>query len=274
MRRMNRNLPILMAIGLCLALPSSVLAAPVPDVTVQLLSASEAGISLKDWAIILSPFISAIIGIAALIGTVKNTKRQIESANTNAAAQRWKEANQKEIERLEAMLSTFHTPYLVRSEADKLMAEDLRDRMNDPNYRLLIKLFDPNWQKSLPSGDQALVDEICAAGQGLQKLIEEASGGVDPVLVEHLSRAITHFRILSLAHKQELGVDPKPFQRYVYPRQLDLALKVDRERVLSRLRTLRSAPSDDHGQIQALHLPVDARLDPWPSPPRPQTNGY
>ncbi len=264
MRRMNRGVPSL-AFGLYLVLSTQVFGAtPPPALTVQILPAPDSQLSPRDLAVILSPFISALVGVAALIATFWNTKSQINSANTNAAAQRWKEANQREIERLELLLSTFHTPYLVRSEANNLMARDLRDRLKEPHYRLLIKLFDPNWLKSLAPGDQALVDQICAAGRDLLKLIEEASGGVDPALVDHLARAVTHFRILSLAREQKLGADPEPFRRYVYPRQLDVALQIDRERILRRLKSLRSAPSADHGQIPQLQLPKDAQLDPWP----------
>jgi hypothetical protein len=223
----------------------------------------------KDAALVITSALTVVVSVAALIISMRNTSAQIEASNCNARAQRWQDANQKEVERLETLLRTFHVPFLVRSEANNNMAQDLRDRLGDPNYRMLIKLFDPTWLSSLSMGNRALVDEVCATGLELQKFIEDHGGAVDSKLADHLSRAATHFRILSLAHAGKLGTDPKPFERYVYPRQLDSALEIDRNRILRRSALLRSAPSKNHGIIEPLELPEEARLEPWPNPVRP-----
>lgn len=222
----------------------------------------------KDIALFVSPLLPAIVGIVALFISMRNVKMQIKSSDSNADAQRWRDANFSEMEKLETLLRTFHVPYLVRAEANSNMAQDLRDRFGDPNYRLLIKLFDPTWLPSLAAGDRALVDEVCQNGLELRKFIEDNSGGVDSILADHLARASTHFRILSLAHDGKLGTDPNPFRRYVYPRQLDLAIEADRNRILQRLGQLRAAPSKNNGIIEPLNLPEDAKLEPWPNPIR------
>jgi hypothetical protein len=223
----------------------------------------------KDITVTLSPVLTAVVGFLALWISVKNVNKQIVSSEANANAQRWRDANQKEIEQLEGILNNFHVPYLVRSEANNNVAQDLRDRFNDPKYRLLSKLFDPTWLKNLSVGDQALINEVCEVGSELRKFIEQYGGCVDSTLVDHLARAATHFRILSLAKEGKLGADPSPFARYVYPRQLDDALKVDRDRIVARLRLLRANPSENHGIIEPLQLPKKAQLDPWPNPLRP-----
>lgn len=213
-------------------------------------------------------FITVLVAGAAVWASLTNTKRQIASGDSNAEALRWRDANLNEVEKLEELGRTFHVPYLVRSEANHNMAQDLRDRFNDPTYRMLVKLFDPDWLTSLSVGDRTLVDEVCKTGLALRKFIEQHGGGVDVGLAEHLARASTHFRMLWLAHEGMLGVDPKPFERYVYPRQLDLAIREDLTRILNRCAVLRGEPSKNHGLIDKLILPPDATLEPWPNPAR------
>lgn len=222
----------------------------------------------KDIALLFGQLITAVIAGMAVWASLTNTKRQVASANENAAAQRWRDANLKEVEKLEELIRTFHIPYLVRSEANHNMAQDLRDRLNDPTYRMLVKLFDPDWLTSLSPGNRTLVDEVCATGLALREFIENHSGGVDAALTEHLARASTHFRMLWLAREGKLGTDPKPFERYVYPRQLDPALRTDLKRLLDRCAELRAEPSADHGLLDPLVLPLEATLEPWPNPAR------
>ncbi|WP_423605455.1 hypothetical protein [Sphingomonas sp. MS122] len=242
--------------------------AAAPQSTVAATAPASDQLMGKDIALILGQLITALIAGTAVWASLTNTKRQIASANENAAAQRWRDANLKEVEKLEELVRTFHVPYLVRSEANHNMAQDLRDRLNDPTYRMLIKLFDPNWLTNLSPGNRTLVDEICATGLALRDFIEENGGGVDVALTEHLARASTHFRMLWLAHEGELGTDPKPFERYVYPRQLDPAIRTDLKRLLDRCAMLRAEPSKDHGLIGPLVLSPEAVLDPWPDPTR------
>lgn len=226
------------------------------------------GLAGKDIALLFGQLLTAIIAAAAVWASLRNTKRQVRSSNENAEAERWRDANLKEVEQLEELVRTFHVPYLVRSEANHNMAKDLRDRLNDPKYRMLVKLFDPNWLGGLPPGDRTIVDEVCRTGLELREFIEKQGGGIDVHLVEHLARASTHFRMLWLAHEGQLGTDPAPFERYVYPRQLDCAIREDLNRILKRCTLLRSEPSKYHGLIDQLVLPADAKLDPWPDPMR------
>jgi hypothetical protein len=261
----KRSLP---ALALLAASATRTIAATQAAATTPIQPSGEPG--WKDIALLASQILTVVISVVALRVSVQNTKTQVNSSEANANAQRWRDANQKEIEQLEALLRTFHMPYLVRAEANNNMAQDLRNRFGDPNYRMLIKLFDPTWLNGLPKGDKALVDEVCRTGMELRKFIEDNSGGVDSKLADHLARASTHFRVLSLAHDGQLGTDPKPFTHYVYPRQLDRAIEADRKRILRRLAALRAGPSENHGIIAPLSLPDDALLDPWPNPLRPQ----
>lgn len=222
----------------------------------------------KDIALLFGQFLTALVAGAAVWASLHNTKRQIRAANLSAEAERWRDANLKEVEQLEELVRTFHVPYLVRSEANHNMARDLRDRLNDSKYRMLVKLFDPNWLSGLSPGDRTIVDEVCRSGLELREFIEKQGGGVDVHIVEHLARASTHFRMLWLAHEGQLGEDPTPFERYVYPRQLDFAIREDLKRILSHCALLRAEPSKFHGLIAQLVLPTDAKLDPWPDPMR------
>jgi len=256
MRRLIETVCERVVVGI--AIVTGAVASATADTHIVVTTQAGGGTNWKDIALLVSPILTAAVGIGALVVTIRNAK-----------AERWRAANQKEMEQLETLLRTFHTPYLIRSEANNNMAQDLRNRFNDPNYRMLTKLFDPKWLDSLSVGERTLVDEVCKNGSELKEFIEENSGGIDSRLAEHLARATAHFRVLALARDGKLGLDPKPFARYVYPRQLDLAIEVDRNRILRRLALLRSDPSLDHDIMPALELPEAARLDTWPKPTRP-----
>jgi hypothetical protein len=110
--------------------------------------------------------------------------------------------------------------------------------------------------------------QFATAGLRLRDFIEEHSGSVDPALADHLARASTHFRTLWLAYRKRLGDDPKPFERYVYPTQLDVALETDLRRIKDRISDLRAAPEKEHPEMAELRLPLNAALPPWPNPNR------
>lgn len=226
------------------------------------------GWTAKDITLVLGPFVTALVALVAVLVSVHNTGKTIEGAKEMASAQRWRDANKAELERLEALIHTFHVPYKVLSEANNNMARDLRDRLNNPSFRMLTSLFDPPWRAGLSAGDSAIVQEICRNGRALKAFIEQYGGSADVQLAAHLARAVTHFRMLWLAYKDQLGNDPAPFERYVYPRALDRAIDADLDRINSRCQLLRAQPSVDHGLMPALSLPSDAQLEPWPDPLR------
>lgn len=238
------------------------------DLKVRVLTSGGSGFGWKDVAIAITSLASAFVASAALLVSMWNTQRTISSAEAAGQTQRQRDTNKAELTRLEVEIATFHMPYLVLSRANNNMAQDLRDRLNDPQYRMLVSLFVPGWLSSLPRGDQTLVREICATGLRLRTFIEERAGDVDPALADHLARATAHFRILWLAYRKRLGTDAAPFGRYVYPTQLDRALRADLERLQARIDLLRSEPDTAHPAIAKLLLPADAVLDPWPDPPR------
>lgn len=219
--------------------------------------------SLSALAPIVLSGLSALVAIVAVYASIVNTDRSLKSAERNAVAERQRAANERELERLEATLGKFHTPYLVRSQANNNMAQDLRDRLDKPDYRMLVSLLDTNWYDQLSTTDKAIVDEVCMTGEKLQAFIETRAGDLDPSLAEHLARAVAHFRMLKLAHEGKLGSDTSVAAKYVYPKELDLALKADRERLLTRIALLRAEPDKAHGVIEGLDLPDNAKLKDW-----------
>jgi hypothetical protein len=231
-------------------------------------AAAGSGPAWKDVMLALASLGSALVAGAALLVSMWNTDRTIAMTEASSRAQRQRETNRAELARLEALVATFHVPYLVLARANNNMAQDLRDRFADPGYRLLLSLFRPGWLASLSRGDRTLVREICATGMRLRTFIEERAGGTDPGLADHLARASTHFRILWLAYRRRLGDDPAPFARYVYPHQLDIALQADLGRIEKRIAQLRAEPETAHPAMPALVIPSGAALDSWPNPPR------
>jgi hypothetical protein len=83
-----------------------------------------------------------------------------------------------------------------------------------------------------------------------------------------LARAATHFTILKLAKEGALENDPKRFEPYVYPAQLDEVLNLDMARLKRRSQTLQSRPSERHGLLEALVIPPALALAAWADPPR------
>jgi hypothetical protein len=131
---------------------------------------------------------------------------------------------------------------------------------------MLVKLFDPSWLRSLPAGDQKLVELVCEHAGALERLIADNAGSMDKELIEYFSRASAHFRILQLAYKGELGTDATRFAAYVYPKQLDRVLAIAVERLNRRAADLRANPGASPEPIAPLVLTEDERLDDWPDP--------
>ena len=69
-----------------------------------------------------------------------------------------------------------------------------------------------------------------------------------------------HFRMLALAYAGSLDPDPERYAAYVYPRELDGALALERVRLESRRETLRSKPDVAHRAMADLSLPKELEL--------------
>jgi hypothetical protein len=198
-----------------------------------------------------------------------NTEKTIETAQRNSDAAINQKANEAELKEIQEKLDTFCGPYLQRSEENRLLALELRDRQPDrATFRTLLKLLDPAWFVSLSKADQTIIDEIVGNGTDLRTLIRDKAGAVDPAVLPYLARAATHFTILKLAKEGALENDPKRFERYVYPAQLDEVLNLDMARLKRRSQTLQSRPSERHGLLEALVIPPALALAAWADPPR------
>ena len=175
--------------------------------------------------------------------------------------------NEAEARYIQEKLDKFYGPFIVESDANDLIARDLRARqLNPEKHRLLKRLFDPAWRAALLPGEAALVEEICQTGERLDNIIKEHSGLVDPDILPYIARAVTHFRVLKLAHDGKLGNDPDAFERYVYPRELDAVLEKEITRLRGRLKTLRDEPTKPHGEMDRLDL-SKFELPGWPARP-------
>ena len=228
------------------------------DTTPDKDDASSDEMSLRDIAYILSPIVS-FFGVALVIYYNQKTAR----------ADQWLKINEAEANYLQDKLDKFYGPFILESESNHLMAQDLRSRQDDPgSYRLLDKLFDSEWRNNLAPGDAALTEEICNTGERLGDVIKKNCGLVDPDILPYISRAITHFRILKLAYEKKLGESSAPYLRYVYPKTLDPVLRKELNRLQNRLAQLRQFPTKPHGQMPSLEL-GDYPLDDWPDPQRP-----
>lgn len=213
----------------------------------------------RDIAYVLSS-IGGLLGVGLIIFFTRR----------NLTADQWLKINEAEATYLQNKLDSFYGPFAITSQANHLLAQDLRNRQADKNnHRLLEKLFDSEWRNKLTDGDKTLVKEICSTGCILAKLITKNSGSVDPKIQPYLSRVLAHFKILHLAHENKLGSDKKPFLPYIYPKQLDAVIDLEINRLQNRINLLRQNPTIFHGELRILDLAEKHKLESWPDPPRP-----
>lgn len=221
-----------------------------PTVRVEVTAARPAS-SSPGWLI---PLISAAAGVGgAFIGGLFATK--------NARAAITQKTNELEIDAIDRRIGDFIAPYEQLSLENLKLSRELKRGRQD-NFRTLPALLEPNWKQSLSTGDKALVDAIVDNGKALRQMILDHGGAVSIVIRPHLAAASMHFRMLALADAGGLENDPKRYETYVYPRELDGALALERERLEARREKLRSRPAENHGPIDDLKLPQNLEIAP------------
>jgi hypothetical protein len=224
------------------------------------------------WIPVVGPLISgALAFLGAWLGlsiAQRSTARTIDSAQRINEASIWQKANESELKDLQNKLEGFYGPFMLMLKTNRLMAQDLRDRLGQ-EYRLLLRVFDRAWLEALSPGDRKIVEEVCTKADQLEKFIASHVGVVDDKIAPYLARASAHFRILHLAHAGHLGTDPTPFTRYVFPKELDGVLELEVARLRRRCERLRTNPGSPPELAEPLVIPRDLELQAWPDPPRP-----
>jgi hypothetical protein len=245
--------------------PMSVRVESVPTVELK----GPSGGWMKDLASSIVSLFSVVIALVAVIYGKLSNDKTIAAAQRSTEVTLWQKANETELQDIQAQLDEFYGPYLQMSEANHLLAQELRARQPEEHYRMLVKVFDRDWLRQLSAADRTIVREVCENAAKLEAFIRDHAKMVDPQILPYLSRASAHFRILHLAHKGELGSEfPPHLVHYVYPRQLDEVLKTEVRRLEKRCSLLRSKPYTAPGPIDPLKIPEDLTLDAWPSLPR------
>jgi hypothetical protein len=190
----------------------------------------------------------------------KNTKAATDLAVANAQAATNQKTNELEIGRIERWLSEFYGPFMQLSEENRRIAEVLRARQSDPEFRTLRALLDPQWRKSASKTDLNLINRIVANGIALRTLIRDKGGPVSPALSDYLATAAAHFTILELADAGAITQSTGDFDQYVYPRQLDPVLKLERNRLEARRDVLLNGLSERHPAAPPLVIPAEHAL--------------
>ncbi|MGY3615627.1 hypothetical protein [Bradyrhizobium sp. USDA 10063] len=231
--------------------------------------------SAKDYATVISPVGSALVGIVALIVSARMTTKTLRTSQLNNEATIWQKANELEVKEIQEKLDRFYGPYAQMSGTNALLSRDLRSKQSDSTRFLLIeKLFDCEWLASLPDDQKALVDELVSNAATLRNFIADNAKMVDLKLQPYLSRVSAHYRILELAHAGKLGTDSKPYvAKYVFPVQIEKVLALEVERLERRKQLLRSHPSKQPPIIEELAIPDNLKLPDWPYPKRENREG-
>ena len=165
----------------------------------------DSGASAPWWSYFVSVVGPILSGALAFVGVwlglriaAENTGKTIAAAQNNNDAAIWQKANETELRDIQAKLDGFYIPFQLLSKANHQFAQDLRSR-ESKDYRMLMKLFDKQWQEKLSPGDKKLVEIVCNNAEELRALIASKSGLVDDQILPYLSRASAHFRILHLS---------------------------------------------------------------------------
>jgi hypothetical protein len=245
--------------------------------TLKLETSPSSSSTRTPWIPVISSLITGVITLSgAIIGfcfSQRNTRATIRSAAQLSEAALWQKANETEARDIQAKLDGFYGPFMQMSQANFLMAQDLRARSGGPEvHRLLLRMFDQGWKDNLSVGDRALADEICQTAETLRKFIIDKSGMVNGTVVPYLARAAAHFRILHLAGQGKLGTDSAPFVKYIYPRELDRVLELEVSRLKARLEVLRTKPNGEPEPPPSLEIPPDLALPEWEAPKQSDIN--
>jgi len=228
---------------------------------------SPAGGLVRDLGPTIISFLSVLTALIALFLGQRSNDKTIAAAQRSTETTLWQKANETELRDIEDQLGEFYLPFIQMSEANSLLAQELKSRQPDRDtYRLLIKVFDQRWLDRLSQGDRTIVREVCENAGKLEAFIRDHTKMVDGEVLPYLSRASAHFRILYLAHRRELGTDSTHFESYVYPRQLDKVLKIAVDRLKGRCDLLRSNPYTAPEPMRPLIIPEEFKLPAWPPP--------
>ena len=197
-----------------------------------------------------------ITGVAGLIGALVVGV----FATRNAGKAIVQKTNELEIGSIDARLSNFVAPFEQLSLKNLLLARELKRHHGGEAFRTLPALLQPGWKDGLGRGDRTLVDAVVDNGAKLREMILAHGGAVSPTIRPHLAAASMHFRMLGLAYAGSLDADPDRYGPYVYPRQLDGALALERLRLEQRRELLRNKPDVAHRAVADLKLPIELAL--------------
>jgi len=230
-----------------------------PDGPVEFKNVGE-GDGFPPWlATLLAGFLTTLAALYA----VHRNNQQNAKINQASLAAAWKnaqaainqKANELELVALEERLSSFFGPFLQLSEENKRLAQLLHERQDDPGFRTLTALLDPSWVEQASTTDKTLAKQIVENGIRLRTLIREKGGPAAPGLLTHLSKAGAHFTILELAHDGKLIEGTEQFSDYVYPRELDAVLELERQRLERRRDAIRADLAKHLDPIEELVIP-------------------
>ena len=214
----------------------------------------------KDWASIFSGtggVLAFFVGFAAIYWNYRS--------NVSTNMQR---TNEAELKALEEKLNSFYGPFMQLSNTNKLIADELKSRNDNPEaMRILLLLLDSGWRSKLSPGDATLVDEIVGIDKKLLGLIQKNAGLISAEVQPYLYRAAAHFRMMLRAHEGKLDNEPSRYRAYVYPRQLDGVIDLEIRRLGERMALLRREPMKSHPPAPALSIPAELALPAWPPAP-------
>ncbi len=201
----------------------------------------------------LTPVISAAAALGgALVGAWVATR--------NAKAGIVQKTNELEIASIDKRVGDFLAPFEQLSAENLKLARELKRTQGEEDFRTLPALLKAGWKEGLGKGDRTLLDAVVENGAALRTLILQHGGAVSPAVRPHLAAASMHFRMLALAYASSLEPDPQRYSSYVYPRELDGALALERRRLEDRRELLRSRPDTSHPAMQDLRLPANLAL--------------
>lgn len=186
----------------------------------------------------LVPLLSALTGIVALLVTYRLTKGSWDQARDNADRALRMQRAENEAKVIRDKLDTFFGPLSQLLATSSILYEALKSAQSNPaDFRALKAVLDG---QVFDSNSKMILEEIIELGKSAERLIAEKAGLIDEDIEEILWKLQAHYRVLRLAYSGAIKGEFARFEKYVFPREMDKAIREKTSNLKKRMTWLMS----------------------------------
>lgn len=140
-----------------------------------------------------------------------------------------------EIKEINSKLNEFYGPFIQLKEKNKILYE-LFTKDKEDYFKTLVALLKG---EEFKGNDKKLLNEIIEIDKKLESLIVDKGGYIENDYLRGLfAKASAHFNIMNQAYNGTLRGEVDRFKEYIYPKELDLEIKKEVNRLNNRINVL------------------------------------